>query len=193
MAIKSNIPLGKAINPAHDYDNNYTLRDARIAKGYSGKELGEMVSVCALSIYGYERLRCTPPKNIQEKLAEVLGKEVLELFPDDLEEYVRHTTEQRGNPKRVKKRLKLVHLKGKSWRNMRHRRYYVPNFEADICPEELQQGVEKLLSTLPDRTREFFKLSYGFYDREYTYEEIGSRYNVTGSYVGQEIRKINKK
>jgi RNA polymerase sigma factor (sigma-70 family) len=171
-----------------DYDYNYSLRNARIAEGYSGKELGRKVGVSCYSISMYERLRCMPSRKTQVRIAKVLGKEVSELFPEELEEYVRQTDKQRRNPKKTKQEINFVSLTKKQEGLLS----YVQDFEQTVCYEELQQGVQNLLSTLPDRTREFLKLRYGFYGRKYTSKEIGSIHDVTGSYVRQLTEKTIK-
>lgn len=188
MTPKKPTRLGKTNIPPSDYDYNYLLRNARIAKGYSGKMLGRKVGVSCYSISLYERLKSMPPKKIQERIAKVLGEDVSELFPEELKEYVRQTNEQRGNPRKVKRILNFVPLKGNE-----KELSYVHDFEENIFYEELQKGIEKLLSNLPDRRGEFLKLRYGFYGREYTPSEISDIYDVTGSDIRQTIKKTIEK
>ncbi len=187
MTTKKSTRLGKTNIPPSDYDYNYSLRNARIAKGYSEEILGREVGVSCYSISLYERLKSMPPKKIQERIAKVLGKNISELFPEELKEYVRQTNEQRGNPRRKKRELNFVPIGNQKELS------YVHDFEENIFYEELQRGIEKLLSNLPDRRREFLKLRYGFYGREYTPLEISDIYDVTSSDVRQIIIKTIKK
>lgn len=179
--------IGRTNRTPVDYDYNYALRNARVESGYSGEDLGNMVGLTPASICHYERLRHLPSKKVQKRLAKALGKEVSELFPEELSEYVRQTSEQREGYRKRKKTRKRVNFR--PLEQEKESLFYLEDFEQTIYHEELEQGVERLLATLPERTRECLKLRYGSYGRKYTYREIGEIYNVSRAYVHELVEK----
>lgn len=77
-----------------DY-HDYELRRARVVGGASGKDLANEVQVSAPAIYAYERLRCVPPREVAQKIAEALGENVDNLFPENLNKATREINRER--------------------------------------------------------------------------------------------------
>ena len=67
---------------------NYTLRQARVEANLTGKELGKQLGISTPTYFHYEHLRYNAPENLKIKIAEILGKSVKDLFPENLGEIV---------------------------------------------------------------------------------------------------------
>lgn len=64
------------------------------------------------------------------------------------------------------------------------------NPETICISEDNKRLVETYLNKLKPQVQEMIKLYYGFYgDKKFTYSEIGRKYNITKSAVGQAIKK----
>lgn len=67
--------------------------------------------------------------------------------------------------------------------------------EAEIERQNTIEDVNNIISILNEREVDFIKMYYGInpYDKEYTYQEIGKKYNLTKERVRQVIDKIMRK
>ena len=79
---------------------------------------------------------------------------------------------------------------------------YVGTYENDAFSSESEaerqnaiDDVDNIISILNERETDFIKMYYGInpYDKEYTYQEIGKKYNLTKERVRQVIDKIMRK
>lgn len=79
---------------------------------------------------------------------------------------------------------------------------YVGAYENDAFSNETEierqsaiEDVNNIISILNEREADFIKMYYGInpYDKEYTYQEIGKKYNLTKERVRQVIDKIMRK
>ena len=79
---------------------------------------------------------------------------------------------------------------------------YVGVYENDAFSNETElerqnaiEDVNNIISILNEREADFIKMYYGInpYDKEYTYQEIGKKYNLTKERVRQVIDKIMRK
>lgn len=97
---------------------NYKLREARVDSGFSEKELAEKVGVSFCTVCAYERLRCFPSRDVAARIAELLEKEVGEIFPDNLREVIYEIRKERKEIRKQKKRKEIrkqeeTHKRGK--------------------------------------------------------------------------------
>jgi RNA polymerase primary sigma factor len=67
--------------------------------------------------------------------------------------------------------------------------------ETEIERQNVIEDVNNIISILNEREADFIKMYYGInpYDKEYTYQEIGKKYNLTKERVRQVIDKIMRK
>lgn len=64
------------------------------------------------------------------------------------------------------------------------------DFALDYEHEEIMEALRKAVFELDEKDREIIKLYFGFYNKRYTLDEIGKKYNISRSYVSRLKIKI---
>ncbi len=186
--------LGDSRRESLDNYENYPLKEARLKQGYTQEQLGRMVGIHTTAITAYEKLRAMPSQEIAEKLAEILHRDVNELFPEKLRDYM--------------KQIRKGRKKDKS-ETPQHSIPLSPDLESSledpspftnlevilgISEEELRKKRDDILQGLSYREREIIKLRYGLGDGySYTLEEVGHIFKVTRERIRQvEAKAIRK-
>jgi len=196
---------------------NYALKQARADQGLFIWELARDTGIGFNTLYSYETLRTMPPIDSRRKIAEALERTVEELFPDGLDEITRQVYEEREMDKlgaeihAVEKfqrklspwarRRKLEELG-----SLRNPQAIHTVSESELPPYEngqtektyqnrLGKALNEAMGTLKDRERRILELRFGLEDgKEYTLEEVGRTFEVTGERIrqieGKALRKL---
>lgn len=183
--IKFNLSLRS--DKTDDYAN-YALRQARIDKGYTGKQVAERVGVSIPSYFFYENVRAFPSPQTAMKIACALGKSVDELFPEKLRNLTAEIRAERD--KKSNSIESFVYLSD------------VPEIDlvsADDPVRTVQMNFFReilgiVLRTLSYREREVLKLRYGIYSGFcHTLEQTGLVLRCSGERIRQiEAKALNK-
>lgn len=158
----------------------YPLRDARLAVGYTARAVAFHTGVTRMSYLHYEHLRCVPSPEHAKKIATLLQRDVVELFPPCLR-YLVHDI------KRERRELdQFYHLTLPLYDEYAAPDDPVLEAESHLDPFSFEQLLVSLLNTLPPRYAEIMRLRYGINcDRSHTRPEIADRLHLTRQRVGQ--------
>ena len=162
---------------------NWNMRSKRLNKGLSQKGLGELVG-CNISTIGhYESLRAFPLPERASKIAGILETSVEVLFPEWLREFKLKTVptiqDERITLERARE-LRLFDPKALITDGN------IESVDAAIDNELLSEQIRQVLHRLSPREREVLELRFGLVDDiPRTYEQVGSRLNVTRERIRQ--------
>lgn len=140
---------------------NYRLEIARKEKGLTQRDLAKLAKIHE-SDYSYIKdLKRYPSKETKENLARILEKDKDYLFPERFREYSERKKSQDVYDNLKKSGIDPVNLGLQSDDEYN-------SMDQDLLKDRLKQ----VLKTLTHEQREVIKLRYGFYDRNFSLEEV---------------------
>lgn len=169
-----------------------SLRKSRRAKGLTQRQLAEVMGVRVYVIGGVELLTVRPTNALRDQLADFLGLDPQQVWPDWLEprDGSMRATAYQSMTEEV---FSALDSKGASQVRQLEDRSDGPDREA-VRRELLEKNMERALATLSPRYREIIKMRYGLDGiRQHGLAEIALMWQITRERVRQiEMRALQK-
>jgi len=173
---------------------NWNMRIARELKGWRQQDLAEAIGVSSASISQIETLRVFPGSERAKIIAEALGRNSTELFPEWLSDF------------RLKRVPASTEEESISLEEAISQHLIAPNdpllidqgfedeIERRVDSEILRDRIDTVLETLSPREKRIIELRFGLKDgRSCTNEEVGREFNVTRANIHQIEAKALRK
>lgn len=171
---------------------NGPLRRARKAKGFSQKQLAAALSVSPNFFGQIELLLRRPDKNLRQNIAELLGIDEQDVWPDWLEPRDKSLTAIAYQEVDAKT---FSMLDSKVRREVLQLEDHSGTVDGEMTREMVRERLEAVMKTLSYREREVLRLRYGLNEGGYIYtlEECGRILKHTRERIRQiELKALRK-
>jgi len=156
---------------------NYEFRNARTLLNLSMEEISQQTGINIQTLYGYERLRSKIPEENAGKIADALGKSIMELFPVNLDQITKEIQAERKKEKQQSITQSMEEID-------QTQLTYQENIEEILDEKFIREGIIKQLKILPEEEQEILELRYGLTDGNiYTVSEIAEAYQMSENRV----------